>query len=118
MTPPRSTHFYKNLYAILLCAALLFACKKDKSKPDYPVGSNENINSWILDSLQRYYYWNEQLTGSPNLNQSPISFFGSVRNAATGSLTLPYPTMPLQHLPATKILVSIMPPSAIRTAIK
>lgn len=91
MTPPRSTYSYKNLYAILLCVALLFACKKDKSKPDYPVGSNENINSWILDSLQRYYYWNDQLPVSPNLSQSPISFFGSVRNASDrfSYLTLP-----------------------------
>jgi|GEM_PF-4134880 len=52
--------------------SLLFifsACKKDGPKPDYPAGSDEYINDWILDSMQVYYYWNSILPKSPDFFQ-------------------------------------------------
>ena len=58
------------------------ACKKDSPEPTYPVGSDENINKWILDSLKRYYYWNESLPSNPDLTKGPLDFFASVRNSA------------------------------------
>ncbi|QIL42267.1 PDZ domain-containing protein [Pedobacter sp. HDW13] len=81
----------KKLFFILLCSSLLLSCKKGSSKADYPAGSNENINTWILDSLKRYYYWNDQLPGNPSIDQSPLNFFSSVRNAADrfSYITLP-----------------------------
>ena len=82
---------FKKLFFILLCSSLLLSCKKGSSKPDYPAGSNGNINTWILDSLKRYYYWNDQLPGNPQIDQSPLNFFSSVRNAADrfSYITLP-----------------------------
>lgn len=58
------------------------ACKKDNAKREYPQGSNEQINTWILDSLRRYYYWADQLPPKPDLGQVPGVFFSSVRNTA------------------------------------
>lgn len=64
-------------------ALIQVSCKKDKdNKPDYPIGTNENINAWVLDSLKRYYYWNESLPSKPSLNLAPKDFFSSVRNSA------------------------------------
>lgn len=67
------------------------ACKKENPEPTYPVGSNEYINKWILDSLKRYYYWNESLPSKADLNKSPLEFFASVRNSADrfSYITLP-----------------------------
>jgi C-terminal processing protease CtpA/Prc len=85
MTKPlmhlKRTTFY-GLFLILLFVAILPSCKKDKKRPDYPAGSNENINTWILDSLKRYYYWNEMLPSDPNLSLPPKDFFNSIRNSS------------------------------------
>lgn len=58
------------------------ACKKDNVKKEYPQGSNEQINTWILDSLNRYYYWADELPKKPDLAQQPITFFNAVRNTS------------------------------------
>lgn len=62
--------------------ATIGACKKDNIKKEYPQGSNEQINTWILDSLSRYYYWAAELPKKPGLGQSPVAFFSSVKNAS------------------------------------
>lgn len=67
---------------ILLFLAVLPSCKKDPKRLDYPTGSNENINTWILDSLKRYYYWNEQLRTDQDIALPPKDFFYSLRNPA------------------------------------
>ncbi|OOG20395.1 hypothetical protein BWD42_08660 [Sphingobacterium sp. CZ-UAM] len=54
-------------------------CKKDP--PSYPVGSNAYVNSWILDSLRRYYLWNESLPLKVNLDQEPQLFFRTLLHA-------------------------------------
>lgn len=61
---------------------LIGACKKDHIKKEYPQGSNEQINTWILDSLSRYYYWTEELPKKTVLSQSPTAFFVSVKSAS------------------------------------
>lgn len=62
--------------------ATIGACKKDNIKKEYPQGSNEQINTWILDSLNRYYYWAAELPKKPGLGQSPMAFFASVKNTS------------------------------------
>lgn len=81
----RSTHLKRITYYCSYLIILIFSlqsCKKDSKQPDYPSGSNENINTWILDSLKRYYYWSEQLPSAPNIGLSPKDFFNTVRNAS------------------------------------
>lgn len=56
-------------------------CRKEETKqPEYPQGSNENINSWILDSMRVYYYWNNTLPANPNKSVAPVDFFSSLKN--------------------------------------
>ncbi|MFD2287595.1 peptidase S41 [Pedobacter petrophilus] len=90
----RSNPLKRSVYYCICVITLFFilpSCKKAERKPDYPVGSNENINTWILDSLKRYYYWNEQLPSNPNISVSPKDFFTSLRNPSDrfSSLNLP-----------------------------
>ncbi len=64
--------------------SLLFifsACKKDGPEPDYPAGSDEYINDWILDTMQVYYYWNSSLPKSPDLFKAPLDFFATLKNS-------------------------------------
>lgn len=82
MAQPLYLSCLKKLAFFLLCSSLWLSCKKESSKPDYPIGSNENINTWILDSLKRYYYWSEQLPDNPAVDQSPLNFFSTLRNPA------------------------------------
>lgn len=56
------------------------ACKKEGPEPDYPAGSNQYVNDWILDSMQVYYYWNSSLPKKPNLNKAPLDFFAGIKN--------------------------------------
>ena len=69
------------MFLVILFVLTQTSCKKDKNNADYPVGSNENINTWILDSLKRYYYWNEALPSKPDLSIKPQDFFNSIRNS-------------------------------------
>ena len=59
-----------------------YSCRKRDDKPTYEEGTNEYINVWILDSLKRYYLWNEQLPSKVDLSASPVNFFSTVRNRA------------------------------------
>lgn len=73
---------FKSLCSCVVILLLLMSCKKDKSTPNYPEGSNEQINTWILDSLRRYYYWSDALPKTAALDQTPPAFFNSIRNSS------------------------------------
>jgi carboxyl-terminal processing protease len=79
-------NFYRQSRYTWICLVgiliLYNSCKKSAENPSYPVGSNENINSWMLDSLRRYYYWSDALPAKPSLNRTPLDFFSAVRNPA------------------------------------
>lgn len=72
----------KSLCSCVVMLLLFYGCKKDKVAAVYPEGSNEQINTWILDSLRKYYYWSDALPKTAVLAQAPPSFFNSIRNAA------------------------------------
>lgn len=62
----------RNLIILLTVTTLLVACKKDK---DEPQSEFEQINSWIYDNMDFWYFWNSELPESPATNQSPRDFF-------------------------------------------
>ncbi|HMI03489.1 MAG TPA: S41 family peptidase [Pedobacter sp.] len=70
-----------NLY-ILLLLAFCTGCRKDNPRPNYPAGSNEQINSWVLDSMKVYYYWANNLPARPDLKLQPSDFFTVIKNPA------------------------------------
>lgn len=68
----------------LACLGVILfgSCRKSDSHPNYPAGSQENINSWILDSMKVYYYWNTALPAGTNLSQDPSSYFKAIKYSA------------------------------------
>ncbi len=88
-------------YIWLVLSLLAFiACKKDKASPDYPAGSRENINSWILDSMKVYYYWSNSLPQNPDISQEPMSFFSGLKNSADRFSLLVNKNSPLSSNPS------------------
>lgn len=87
-----------------LCTAFLFfcltSCRKSAVHPDYPAGSDENVNSWILDSMKVYYYWNTALPYKPDVSQDPSSFFRGIKNGSDRFSALVNPDLPGTYPPS------------------
>lgn len=60
---------------------LLFSCKKENNIPQFSAGSNESVNTWVLDNMRKYYFWNVSLPDNPNIQQEPTAFFESIKSA-------------------------------------
>jgi carboxyl-terminal processing protease len=54
--------------------ALSGGCSKDE-----PVSEFNEVNNWIYENMDFWYYWNTQLPSRPNKNQSPDLFFRSLK---------------------------------------
>jgi len=89
-------------YLFIFICILYSACKKNETSPNYPAGSNEATNTWILDSLKRYYYWNETLPSNPNINISPKDFLSTVRNPSDRFSYIIITNDPSTGIPANK----------------
>lgn len=66
-------------------ATLLSSCKKteDAVKPTpTPVSTSavtdQDVNKWILDSMQTYYYWTDKIPANPDKTLKPTAFFNSL----------------------------------------
>lgn len=53
----------------------------DKNDPAPAPGSNEQINSWIYDNMQYWYYWSAELPTDPDKSPDPEPFFESLKNS-------------------------------------
>lgn len=66
----------------LLAGAIVSSCAKKVSPEPEPTGevTNAEINTWILDSMQVYYYWKDNIPAKSSLNMSaaPTAFFESL----------------------------------------
>lgn len=96
---------FKKYFLLWACLILLFsiglgACRKEPTRPDYPAGSNEYINSWILDSMKVYYYWNKTLPTKPNISLAPSSFFSALLSPADRFSRLTNPSVPESYYPS------------------
>lgn len=71
-----------NYTCFLIGASMLLflGCKKEPELPQFPAGSNESVNTWVLENMRNYYFWNANLPGNPTIQQSPSSFFESIKN--------------------------------------
>lgn len=74
----------RQLPNLLLCFSIFvqLSCKKENDKIVYPPGSNEAVNTWIADSLKRYYYWADQLPAHTDISKPPSVYFNALKNAA------------------------------------
>ncbi|ETZ24749.1 S41 family peptidase [Pedobacter sp. V48] len=85
----------------LLLALQFIACRKsDPEKPDYPAGSNEKINSWVLDSMRVYYYWQNTLPSNPDISKDPLDFFSSIKSSEDRFSKLINPILPESYYPS------------------
>ncbi|MFT3827463.1 MAG: S41 family peptidase [Chitinophagaceae bacterium] len=72
------------LYAVIISLIILSAgncSKKDAPGDPYPTDSLGKINRWILDSMQRYYLWSDEIPAHPDYSLSPELFFKSLLSA-------------------------------------
>ncbi|GAA4317792.1 hypothetical protein GCM10023149_15510 [Mucilaginibacter gynuensis] len=86
------------LWSVILLS-FLTGCHKNDPGPDYPDGSDQSINKWVLDSMRVYYYWNNLLPGQPDINLEPLRFFSSIKNPADRFSLLVNPDIPLSYNP-------------------
>jgi carboxyl-terminal processing protease len=93
---------YRWIGFFFLMVLIQVACKREQLKPDYPTGSNEQINTWILDSLKRYYYWNESLPAKANIGIAPRDFFAALKNPADRFSYLVLPSDPASYTSDSK----------------
>ncbi len=64
---------YVKISGWVLTFILFIGCNSDE-----PLGQNEYVNKWILDNMEFYYLWNEDIPNSPNKSQEPEAFFESL----------------------------------------
>ncbi|AQX86233.1 peptidase S41 [Elizabethkingia miricola] len=44
----------------------------------YPAGSSQQVNQWMLKTMQRYYLWADQIPSQISLDQNPKDYFKSL----------------------------------------
>lgn len=69
----------KPLFCYILCLLLLTACKKNNTTP--PPERRDSlgqVNQWILDSMKRFYYWQEEIPANPDFALPSKQFFTSL----------------------------------------
>jgi carboxyl-terminal processing protease len=72
----RSIRLYQTAL-FFVAAAILLGCKHD---PD-PTPANANntyVNNWILENMQYWYFWKDQMSTSGDKNQAPDTYFKSL----------------------------------------
>jgi carboxyl-terminal processing protease len=68
-------------YGILLSVTLIFAsCSKDDPSPSPNANSaaNTHVNDWILENMQYWYLWKDNMAAGADKTQAPDAYFKSV----------------------------------------
>lgn len=66
-------------WLLLLVGVVASSCQDDNDPaPDVTSTQNTEINTWILENMQHWYLWNDQLPASPDRNTDPETFFRSL----------------------------------------
>lgn len=64
--------------ALLISAGLFQACKDNPSSPSGPSGEYGELNSWILNQMDIYYFWQDYVPDELNGDISPEDWFESM----------------------------------------
>jgi len=59
---------------VILLVAFAFSCKEKNAEPK----NETETNQWIYANMKYWYYWTDQITGSPDYNKTPGDFFNSL----------------------------------------
>lgn len=72
------------IFAILVATAFLFtSCREDEpkpvsGKPSITNEANKYVNSWIYETMEYWYLWNDELPASPDRNEDPETYFNNL----------------------------------------
>ncbi len=72
---------YHTLLSLLILSFCLFVSACDQDEEPGPVAVNEDnvhVNDWILENMEFWYLWSNELPGAPNKNKNPDDFFQSL----------------------------------------
>ena len=72
---------YRTLFLVSIVAFLTIAtsCDQDDDpSPDLVNADDVHVNDWILETMDLWYLWTNELPGAPNKNQKPDDFFQSL----------------------------------------
>ncbi len=67
-----------NFWLFAGALALLVSCREEPIVDPVGMVSDTEVNNWIFNNMKTWYFWNDKLPGSPNINQKPQDFFGSL----------------------------------------
>jgi carboxyl-terminal processing protease len=69
-----------NAAAVILPLLIFIAisCREDDPSPRITNEENAYVNDWILENMEFWYFWNQQLPASPDRNLEPDAFFESI----------------------------------------
>ncbi len=59
----------------LMFSILIIGCSDDSATTNNP---NKYVNNWILENMDLYYLWNNQIPSSPDKSKAPDDFFASL----------------------------------------
>lgn len=98
---------FKNALSISIAAFVLMvsetSCKKQNAVPEKEIFTgavtDREINTWVQDSLKRYYYWTAEMSIPQNLNQAPLNYFNAIKYSADRFSLLYNPDLP-ETIPA------------------
>ncbi len=76
------TYLASFFFPVLILAFFISCKKEDKMLAVLPAPSDslQNINRWILDSMNHYYYWNDRLQNITSLEGNATVFFDKLLN--------------------------------------
>ena len=72
---------YRPFAGMLFLLVVLVSSCKDDDNPSPVLNQNIYVNDWILENMQYWYLWSDQLPASPDKSQVPDEFFQSLLDA-------------------------------------
>lgn len=67
------------LFLFVSSVFVFLSCKKtEEVSPLTGEVTRGEVNDWVLDNMQTYYYWNDKLPANPDTAQAPGDFFKSL----------------------------------------
>jgi C-terminal processing protease CtpA/Prc len=73
--------FHYTFFTVSIAILSLFVSSCDQNDDPSPLIDNEgnaHVNNWILENMEFWYLWSNELPGAPNKNLSPDDFFQSL----------------------------------------
>lgn len=81
MNAKRTKAFLHTLLSTLILALSIVVSSCDEDDGLNPRSVDDNnvyVNNWILENMEFWYLWSNELPGAPNKNQAPDDFFQSL----------------------------------------